>query len=95
MSVWQVLHDAHFHPHHLQKVQAMGTNNFVAGVKFCRWLLEQSVHVPHFIRFIFFCDECTFSKDGTFNSKNSHVRAQENPNAKQIRSHQNSYVVKV
>jgi hypothetical protein len=25
MLLWQVLHDEHLHPHHLQKVQAMGS----------------------------------------------------------------------
>jgi hypothetical protein len=57
MFVWQVLQDDHLHPHQLQKVQPMGSNEFDHGIKICRWLLGQTVHVPHFIRFIFFSDE--------------------------------------
>jgi hypothetical protein len=91
--VWQVLHDDHLHLHHLQKVQAMGLNNFALRVNICRWLLGQSVQVPNFLRFIFFSDGRTFSKDGIFNSRNSHVWPQGNHNVKHIRSHQHRFAV--
>jgi hypothetical protein len=82
MLVWQVMHDEHFHPYHLQKVQMMESNDLAPRVTFCQWLLGQIVQVPNFLCFIFFSDECTFTKDGIFNSRNSHLWAQENPNAK-------------
>jgi hypothetical protein len=56
MLLWQVLHDEHLHPYHLQQVQAMGPNDFAPHVNICQWLLGQSVHVPHFLCFIFFSD---------------------------------------
>jgi hypothetical protein len=34
MLVWQVLHDEHLHPYHLQKVQGMGPNDFAPHVKY-------------------------------------------------------------
>jgi hypothetical protein len=64
MLVRQVLQDAYFHTYHLQKVQAMGSNDFVPRVKCCRLLLGNTVHVPHLIRYILFWNECTFTKDG-------------------------------
>jgi hypothetical protein len=60
-----------------------------------RWLLGQIVQVPHFLGFILFSDEFTFTKDGIFNSRNSHVWSQENPNMKHIRSHQHRFDVNV
>jgi hypothetical protein len=72
----------------------MGPNDFAPRVTFCRWLLELIVQVPDFLRFIFFSDECAFTKDGILNSRNSHVWAQENPNAKHMRS-QHHFAVNV
>jgi hypothetical protein len=43
----------------------------------------------------FFSDECSVTEDGIFNSRNSHLWAQENPNAKHMRSHQQSFAVEV
>jgi hypothetical protein len=54
-----------------------------------------NVQVPHFLHFIFFSDECTFTKDGIFDSRNSHVWDQENPNLKHIRSHQHRFAINV
>jgi hypothetical protein len=82
MLVRQVLHEEHLHPYHLQKVQEKEPNDFAPHVKFCRWLLGQTVQVPHFLPFIFFSAECTLTKGAIFNSRNSNVWAQENPNAK-------------
>jgi hypothetical protein len=95
MSEWQVLHDENLHPYHLQKVQTMRLNDFALRVKFCRWLLRKTIQVPHFLYFIFFSDERTFTKDGIFNSRNSHVCAQENPNTKHMQSHQHRFTVNV
>jgi hypothetical protein len=44
----------------------MGLNDLAPRVNFCRWLLGQTVLVPHFLRFMFFPDECAFTKDGIF-----------------------------
>jgi hypothetical protein len=64
----------------------MGPNDYVPRVKIVD--VGQKVHVPHS-----FSDECTFTKNGIFNSRNSRFRAQENPNAKHIRRHQHRFVV--
>ena len=73
MSVWQVLHDFQRHPYHLLKAQAMTQDDY-APRAFCRWLLRQTKQAPHFLRVILLSDECTtFTRDGMFNSRNSHV----------------------
>jgi hypothetical protein len=74
-------------------VQVMGLKNFALRITFCRWLLGQTVQVPNFLCFIFFSDGCTFTKDGIFNSRNSHVWAQENPNVKHMRNHQHHFAI--
>lgn len=93
MSVWQVLHEQQLHPYHPQRVQAMGPADFAPRVEFCRWYLQRCLEEPRFPRMILFSDEATFTRDGIFNCRNSHVWADENPHATISRAFQNRFAI--
>lgn len=50
---------------------------------------------PRFLNRILFTDEAIFGRDGPFNSRNTHVWAEENPHAMHIRNHQDRFSVNV
>jgi hypothetical protein len=94
-TVWKVVHEQQLHPYHLQKVQAMGPADFPLRVNFCQWYLNRLVDNPHFGSMVLFSDEAQFTKDGLFNSRNSHLWNDENPHAKHIRTHQQRFSVNI
>ncbi|KAJ8892193.1 hypothetical protein PR048_004773 [Dryococelus australis] len=65
-----------------------GAAYFAPRVQYVQWLLQQSIANPAFTASILFSDEACFTRDGYFNSRNSHIWAAENPHAKFIHGHQ-------
>lgn len=95
MAVWRVLHEQHLYPYHLQRVQELLPGDYGFRIDYCRWLLERNDIQPEFHKRILFSDEATFSREGVFNNRNSHVWAEENPHARRIRGYQQRYSINV
>lgn len=93
VSVWEVLHEQLLHPYRLQKVQELGLNDFIPRVEFCQWFLDRCREEPQFPKYVLFTDEAVFTKEGIFNSHNSHVWAEENPHGVHIRGYQHRFSV--
>lgn len=92
-SVQRILHDDEQHAYHRQKVQGLCPEDYPARVDFCRWLLDRNANDPEFIRKIMFSDESSFTREGIFNSRNSHVWAQVNPHATYTHAQQRKFRV--
>lgn len=93
--VWEVLHEQQLHPYHLQRIHAMGPADFPLRANFCTWFLHRCVEEPHFPQRILFTDECRFTEDAVFNSRNSHVWDDENPHATHVRGFQERFGINV
>ena len=65
------------YPYHVQRVQHLGPGDFAQRLEICKWLNgSRQLH-----RYILFNDEAQFNRDGVNNTHNSHVWADENPQA--------------
>lgn len=92
---WRVLNDERLHPYHVQRVQALTQSDYPRRVEFARWFLQQNAVNPNFISTVLFTDECTFTRDGSFNTHNQHVWAEVNPHATYPHSHQRRFSINV
>lgn len=79
--VWRTLKEQGLHPYHLQRVQALKQEDLPRRVRFCEWLLERNDQDPQFVENLLSTDEATFTRDGVFNSRNTHIWCDENPHA--------------
>lgn len=94
-TVWNVLNRQLLYPYHLQKVQVLHPTDPPLRVDFCLWVLrryrtDRDLHQKNV-----FTDESSFTRDGIFNTKNSHVWDEENPFAVVERGHQIRFKVNV
>ena len=65
------------YPYHVQPVQHLGTGDYAQRLEFCKWLSgSRQLH-----RYILFTNEAQLNRDGVSNTHNSHVWADENPQA--------------
>ena len=65
------------YPYHVQRVQHLGPGDFARRLEFCKWLNgSRQLH-----RYILFTDEAQFNRHFINNRHNSHVWADENPQA--------------
>lgn len=95
MTVWQILNQQGLYPFSRQKVQALGPDDFQPRLLFCRWFLRSCNLQRGFEKLILFTDEACFTRDGVFNSKNTHLWDVENPHEPFIRAHQQRFAVNV
>lgn len=94
-TIWRVVHDDNLYPFHFQKVQSLIPGDYVQRVNCARWFLQQDVFNPNFLCYVLFTDEALFTREGVFNSKNSHVWALENPHETVMHNHQHRFSVNV
>ena len=59
--------------YHLQKVQGLGPNNFAPRARLVQWFLQRSIVNHAFPAQVLFIDEACFTRNGYFNSRNSHI----------------------
>lgn len=85
MTVWRILHSHHMYPFRMQRVQLLQDGDFAPRVAFARWYLEMCARDTRFSDKVLFTDEATFTREGIFNSHNTHEWSLENPHA--IRTH--------
>jgi hypothetical protein len=76
-------------------MQGLCVEDFPRRVQFCQWLLQRCLNQPHFVSQVLFTDEASFTRDGFFNCRNSHVWADENPHATVVANHQWRFAVNV
>lgn len=81
MSVWRVLSEYEKHPFHIQKVQTLMPDDYHDRLQFAEWYLHTANNDPDFSRRILWTDEACFSRDGFFNTHNSHIWSDTNPKA--------------
>lgn len=94
-TVWRVLNGEGLHPYKLQKVQALNAQDYPRRMECSRWFLNKDIEDPSFLEKILFTDESSFSREGIFNHRTSHVWAVDNPNATVIRGYQERFAVNV
>lgn len=95
VSVWQVLREQQLHAFHVQRVQELSPDDFLSRINFSRWFVQRCQLQAHFPRFVLFTDESCFTREGVFNSRNSHVWAEENPHAIRSAKFQHKFSVNV
>jgi hypothetical protein len=74
-------------------VQGLQPDDFAPRIQFVQWFLQRSIADPAFPAHFLFTDEAFFTRDGYFNSKNSHIWDDENPHAMFVRVHQQQFSV--
>lgn len=94
-TVWRILREQQLYPYRLQKVQTLDPQDYPFRRRFCRWWLQQNARRNHFAEQILFTDEATFTREGIFNSHNSHVWEVENPHAVTFRSDQHKFAINI
>jgi len=86
-TVWRVLFEQ-LHPYHLQKVQDLHPTYFAPCVVFSKMLVHRCLQEPQFLAVILFTDEACFTREGVFNTRNSHMWADANPHGTIVHEHQ-------
>lgn len=94
-TVWRILNGEGLYPFKLQKVQALKPADYPRRVDFSRWFLHMDIQDQMFLEKVLFTDEASFSREGIFNSRTSHVWAEDNPHATFIRGYQEKFSVNV
>ncbi|GFY25307.1 DUF4817 domain-containing protein [Trichonephila clavipes] len=78
-SVWRILDDSALHPFHYQYVQSLKECDFAPRQAFPQWYLQQRIANPFFEASVLFTDEASFSREGIFNTHNSHSGSSKGP----------------
>ncbi|GFW60327.1 DUF4817 domain-containing protein [Trichonephila clavipes] len=94
-SVWRILDDSALHPFHYQRVQSLKECDFAPRQAFPQWYLQQRIANPFFAASVLFTDETSFSRQGIFNTHNSHSWAAANPHVTRTRAAQDRFPVNV
>ncbi|GFU44292.1 uncharacterized protein TNCV_3041331 [Trichonephila clavipes] len=94
-SVWRILDDSALHPFHYQRVQSLKECDFAPRQAFSQWYLQQRIANPFFAASVLFTDEASFSREGIFNTHNSHSWAAANPHVTRTRAAQDRFLVNV
>jgi hypothetical protein len=79
MLVADDLHQQGLHPCHLQRVQHLKPEDPPRRIAFRQWLLKKIDEEPNFLSIVVTTDEAGFTRDGVFNSHNTHIWSEENP----------------
>ncbi|GFX64463.1 uncharacterized protein TNCV_4043531 [Trichonephila clavipes] len=94
-SVWRILDDSALHPFHYQRVQSLKECDFAPRQAFSQWYLQQRIANPFFAASVLFTDEASFSREGIFNTHNSHSWAAANPHVTRTQAAQDRFLVNV
>ncbi|GFX90150.1 uncharacterized protein TNCV_2712711 [Trichonephila clavipes] len=94
-SVWRILDDSALHPFHYHRVQSLKECYFAPRQAFSQRYLQQRIANPLFAASVLFTDEAPFSREGIFNTHNSHSWAAANPHVTRTRAAQDRFLVNV
>ena len=86
-SIWRVLREYNLHSYHLQKVQAIGPQDFVPRMNFIQRSLHQTFNDAAFPTQVLLSDEVSFMRDGYYNRRYSHIWDYTNAHAIAVRNH--------
>ena len=96
MSISRVLNGENWYPYHYQKVQELvDDTDYVKRVQFCQRFIAKNNETEHFLKRILWSDECLFTREGMFNSRNYHLRDEQNPYATRQAKFQHRWSVNV
>lgn len=90
-KVWRILRKEKLYPFRLQKIQHLLPTDYPLRLNFSHWLLDNADKLSS----ILFTDEATFTRNGVFNSRNSHLWSVENPHGTVESSFQHRFHVNV
>lgn len=93
--VHRILKANGMYPYKYQKVQALLFQDFQRRIKFCNFILHRSIQNPNFFSYILWTDECTFTPNGMFNSKNYVKWRDENPFNVRATEHQHRWSINI
>jgi hypothetical protein len=65
----------------------LGLSDYVRRDQFVRWFVHQYTEKPEFSAMVFFTDDACVTREGIFDSHNSHVWAEANPRAASAHCH--------
>jgi hypothetical protein len=71
--IWRTLHEQGLRPYHFQRVQHLKPEDPPRRIAFCQWLLQKIDEEPNFLSIVLTTDEAGFTRDGVFNSHNTHI----------------------
>ena len=94
-TVHRLLRVEGLYPFRYRPVQGLHPDDFQRRIDFCEWLLQQHEADNAFIAHILWTDEACFTRDGVFNSHNSHMWSESNPHAIRPQRHQVRWSVNV
>ncbi|GFV56427.1 uncharacterized protein TNCV_1709771 [Trichonephila clavipes] len=94
-SVRKILDDSALHPFHYQRVQSLKECDFAPRETFSQWYLQQRIANPFFAASVLFTDEASFSREGIFNTHNSHSWAAANAHVTRTRAAQDRFLVNI
>jgi hypothetical protein len=77
-AVHLILQDEDLYPYHCSWVQGLMAHDY-RRLQYCEWLLREHERDPDFLEHILWSDEAAITREGVFNSQNSHLWAQHNP----------------
>jgi hypothetical protein len=80
---------------HLQRVQHLKPEDPPRRIVFCQWLLQKIDEEPNFLSIVLTTDEAGFTRDGVFNSHNTHIWSEENPHQIRERGFQQRFSINV
>jgi hypothetical protein len=80
---------------HLQRVQHLKPEDPPRRIAFCQWLLQKIDEEPNFLSIVLTTDEAGFTRDGVFNSHNTHIWSEENPHQIRERGFQQRFSINV
>lgn len=78
-SVHVILKKYNYHPYHTQLHQELRQRDHAVRMEFCQWALNQLNEDEDFFKYVMFCDESTFHKNGFVNTHNFHYYDTVNP----------------
>jgi hypothetical protein len=94
-KVHKVLKENDLYPFHLTKVQDLKPQDFDARLHFCDTILRRHCENPNFLRAVLWTDESLFTRDGVFNTHNSHYYDVSNPHLHEINKSQDRFQLMV
>ncbi|KAJ8896036.1 hypothetical protein PR048_001377 [Dryococelus australis] len=74
-------------------IQALGPADFEHRLRFAQWIMQQCTAELEFALCVLFTDEACFTRDGYFNTHNSHLWVEEGPRALVATHHQRQFAV--
>lgn len=90
-----IIRQEQLHAYHYRKVQNLNPNDNARRLRFCEWVLNSFQHNPDFLTNIIFTDESHFGRIGTWNTRNFHIYAYQNPHLMTVNSHQRRFTLNV